>query len=161
MKKFAKIIASLLLFAMLITVIPSVSLPVFAKNAKNDYDFTGLYLTREQIRLKVGGSYTLIPREIGLSGETVTWSSADESVATVTSLGEMVGHKVGKTVITAKKDGYSAKCTVLVGEKDPAMPTHRLTIPPFPMILQLPPIPQLLLIPERAIPKRSAPFPGF
>ncbi|MGM9636603.1 MAG: alpha-L-fucosidase [Eubacteriales bacterium] len=128
MKKMTRILASFLLFAILMTCAPAISLPVSATNAKNDYDFTGLYLTREQITLKTGGSFTLVPREIGLSDGSITWSSLDESIATVTPSGEVFGLKVGKTTVIAEKDGYVASCAVLVGEKDPAIEEYEHTM---------------------------------
>jgi len=46
---------------------------------------------------------------------TVTWSSSDESVATVSQDGTVTGHKGGNAVITARSDtGYSSTCSVTV-----------------------------------------------
>ena len=46
---------------------------------------------------------------------TVTWSSSDESVATVSQDGTITGHKAGSAVITVKSDtGYSDTCAVTV-----------------------------------------------
>ena len=51
-------------------------------------------------------------------GVTVTWSSSDESVATVTSAGKVTGVAAGTAVITAKATNLagsaSAKCTVTI-----------------------------------------------
>ena len=45
---------------------------------------------------------------------TVTWSSSDETVATVDENGVVKGVKGGTAVITATADGVSSQCTVLV-----------------------------------------------
>jgi uncharacterized protein YjdB len=49
-----------------------------------------------------------------LSGRTVTWSSADESIAFVSSTGQVVGFKTGTVRITATSEGVSASTLVTV-----------------------------------------------
>jgi uncharacterized protein YjdB len=48
--------------------------------------------------------------------ETVEWSSSDESVATVDSLGNVTGLSTGRATITAKIGSLTKKCTVTVTE---------------------------------------------
>lgn len=45
---------------------------------------------------------------------TATWTSSDESVATVT-MGQVIGTGVGSVAITAKLEGHSGVMTVVVG----------------------------------------------
>ena len=53
------------------------------------------------------------------TGQTVTWSSADTSIATVSNGGTVTGVAVGSTTITAKQaDGSSASCLVYVTVAD-------------------------------------------
>jgi trimeric autotransporter adhesin len=49
-----------------------------------------------------------------LSGRTITWSSADESIAFVSSTGQVVGFKLGTVRITATSEGVSASISVTV-----------------------------------------------
>ncbi|MDR1563126.1 MAG: DUF5012 domain-containing protein [Dysgonamonadaceae bacterium] len=48
-----------------------------------------------------------------LEGETVTWTSSDETTATVVD-GKVIGLKVGKVTITAEAGGYSGTANVTV-----------------------------------------------
>ena len=51
----------------------------------------------------------------GLDNAHVTWTSSDESVATVNESGAVTAHKIGKAVITATTDnGKSASCAISV-----------------------------------------------
>jgi len=49
-----------------------------------------------------------------LTGRTITWSSADESTAFVSSSGQVVGFKLGTVRITATSEGVSASTLVTV-----------------------------------------------
>ena len=49
--------------------------------------------------------------------KTVTWSSSDETVATVDNTGKVTAVKAGEAVITAKAGTKSAECTVTVTAK--------------------------------------------
>lgn len=60
------------------------------------------------------------------SYKTVTWSSADESIATVDETGKVKGVGIGSTTITAKsKKGLTATCKVTVAVR---MPTEAETV---------------------------------
>lgn len=92
---------------------------VHAQNAKNDYAFDGVHITRESIRIKVGGSYRLSLRLINAGDAAETWESADEAIASVKD-GEVFAHKVGETTVTVKKGDFSDTVKVIVTENDPA-----------------------------------------
>jgi len=63
-----------------------------------------------------GKDFTLHATVVAEEGadKTVTWSSSDESVATVDSDGKVTAKAVGTTNITAKAGDKSAKCLVVV-----------------------------------------------
>lgn len=127
MKRYFRFLAILLTALLILPLIPA--LPTFAKNAKNAYDFTGLYITRKQIKVKQGGSYTLTTRQISLSKDgNVNWSSEDESVATVDASGEVRAVALGQTTIRAEKDGYTAECRVIVTDRDPVQEEYEHTM---------------------------------
>ncbi len=127
MKRFFRVLAAMLTAVLILPLLPA--LPSFAKNAKNSYDFTGLYITRKQIKIKLGGSYTLNTRQIKLSKDgALTWSSDDESIATVDASGEVTAKALGQTTIRAEKDGYKAECRVIVTNTDPVQAEYEHTM---------------------------------
>lgn len=81
---------------------------------------TGIVLSTNSTELVEGDAlkvtYTLFPDNASDFG--IQWRSADESVATVTTEGEILALKVGQTTITAStKDGIIATCSVNVKQK--------------------------------------------
>ena len=58
-------------------------------------------------------------QRIGLAGgdQAVTWSSKDESIATVSDKGVVTGVGKGTTTITAECGGVKADCTVYITAK--------------------------------------------
>ncbi len=121
-----RMILTAMLTAILITLL-SLSLTANAANAKTDYDFSGIYLTRDSVKLKIGGSILLATREIGqLEGKKV-FSSADEEVATVASDGTVIAKKLGETVVTVSKGSYHDTVKVIVTDDDPSHENYRHT----------------------------------
>jgi uncharacterized protein YjdB len=49
-----------------------------------------------------------------LTGRTVTWSSDDDSIATVSGTGLVTGEEVGSATITATSEGESGTASVMV-----------------------------------------------
>lgn len=81
---------------------------------------TGIVLSTNSTELVEGDAlkvtYTLFPDNASDFG--IQWRSADESVATVTTEGEILALKMGQTTITAStKDGIIATCSVNVKQK--------------------------------------------
>lgn len=78
---------------------------------------TGVKLNKTSLSLDVGGTSTLTAT-ISPTGanSSVTWSSSDPSVATVSSTGKVTAVKAGTTTIIVKtaSGGYTAACTVTV-----------------------------------------------
>ena len=110
-----------LLFAALTT-----TLSVSAKNAKNDYAFDGVHITRESITVKVSGSYDLSLRKLNAGEGSAVWTSADPSVATVEN-GTVTGVKVGETTVTVTYGNYTDTVAVKVTDKDPAAEEYEHT----------------------------------
>lgn len=81
---------------------------------------TGVKLNRTSLSLDVGSTSTLTAT-ISPSGanSSVTWSSSDPSVATVSSTGKVTAVKAGTATIMVKtaSGGYVAACTVTVTAK--------------------------------------------
>ncbi len=114
-----KLLVALLLAAMMIPMIGGL-IPVWSKNAKTDYDFSGIYLTRSSVDLKVGGSATVQVRRINVPRyDKLVWHSWDPSVATVSDTGEITAVGVGSTKITVLHEKYQSECIVTVTEEDP------------------------------------------
>ena len=78
---------------------------------------TGISLNKTTASVQVGKTTQLTAslQPYGATG-TVTWSSNNTSVATVSSTGLVTGKTVGEAVITATCGTYSASCTITVAE---------------------------------------------
>ena len=71
-------------------------------------------LNKTKLSLKVGSTYTLSVKNLG--GRSVTWSSSNTSIATVSG-GKVTARKAGKCTITARlSDGKTLTCKVTVTE---------------------------------------------
>jgi hypothetical protein len=83
---------------------------------------TGVSLHQSNIALKVGNTATLIATVLpaNANDKSVSWSSSNQSVATVNSSGVVTAVKPGTAVITVttKDGGFIAKCTVTVTTED-------------------------------------------
>lgn len=95
-------------------------------NAKNDYRFDGVHITRESLTVRVGGSFTLTLRKINAGSAEEVWESADPAIATVEG-GEVFGVKAGKTTVTVKKGEFSDTIPVTVTESDPVLDEYAHT----------------------------------
>ena len=75
---------------------------------------------RDTLTIELGKTYTLSPyfNPSNATNKIVTWSSSDESVATIDNAGRITPIKVGSTIITVtSEDGnHSDTCTVTVTE---------------------------------------------
>lgn len=77
---------------------------------------TSITLSETSLALTVGGTQTLVATTTP-SGATITWSSDDETIATVTSGGVVEAIAEGTCTITASITGASASCDVVVTEQ--------------------------------------------
>jgi len=78
---------------------------------------TGISLNKTTASVQVGKTTQLTAslQPYGATG-TITWSSNNTSIATVSSTGLVTGKAVGEAIITATCGTYSASCTVTVAE---------------------------------------------
>lgn len=78
---------------------------------------TGITLNMSSADLKVGDSVTLsatvIPEDA--TDKTITWSSSNETVATVDADGKVTALSLGESTITARCGNVTATCTIIVG----------------------------------------------
>ncbi len=73
---------------------------------------------RTEFAAKVGDEVPLSTTIYPTGGDqTVTWSSKDESIATVSDKGVVTGVGKGTTTITAECGGVKADCTVYITAK--------------------------------------------
>jgi transglutaminase/protease-like cytokinesis protein 3 len=76
-------------------------------------DTATLTLNKSTATIKVGETLKLKATKKGIN-QSVSWSSSDKSVATVSSSGKVTAKKAGKCTITAKAGSYKATCKVTV-----------------------------------------------
>lgn len=99
------------------------------KEATGGTEVTSVTLNKYTLNLEVGKtgklSATVLPTTA--THKSVTWSSNNEAVATVSANGTVTAHKAGTAVITARTaNGKSASCTVTVtgGSTEPTEPVE-------------------------------------
>ena len=121
MKKRVILISSIALAALLIG--GGVLTFVLINNAKQEknpskpQDFT-ISLNHTILQLKEGKTETLVATTS--EAATVTWSSLDEEIATVSQEGLVTALKEGNTTVTASAKGKSASCTIEVSKDEQA-----------------------------------------
>lgn len=101
------------IFAVLLAVVMCVmcmSLTTFAADKK------GISLNKTSISVAIGKTCTLKPTVTGYSKCTLSWSTSDKTVATVSSKGKVTAKGIGDATITVKIKGtdYKAQCAVKV-----------------------------------------------
>lgn len=99
-----------------ITLDPIIAAPILCDVNVKKVDATSMTLSPEQLSVVVGKTKSLSPvyKPAGASA-TLTWTTEDESVATVSSTGVVKGISPGSTVITARSEsGLVAKARVEV-----------------------------------------------
>lgn len=88
-------------------------------DSSTENEITAITLDKTSLTLKRGQksalAVTATPSDITVSADDITWTSSNESVATVSATGEVKGIKAGKATITATtENGVSATCEVTV-----------------------------------------------
>ncbi len=111
-------VAGTLLVAVAIIVSLAASFGSYSANAKTDYDFSGIYLNRESVSIKEGGSFSLSLRKINAPTQDAVWSSDNTAIATVED-GEIFAKACGKTTVHVKVGDFQDSVTVIVTEEDP------------------------------------------
>ena len=86
----------------------------------------GIVLRQSELYLNVGNTASLFAMAQPFNAElgTITWTSADERIATVNEHGMVVATGRGKTTVTATCDGFTAECTVNVSAVDGTLFGH-------------------------------------
>lgn len=74
-------------------------------------------LSDSEISLCVGDRYDLTVKDLE-EGQSVSWSTSDGDIASVTQLGCVTAKKAGTATITANAGGRKATCEVEVGERE-------------------------------------------
>lgn len=99
------------------------------KESTGSTEVTSVTLNKSALSLEVGKtgklSATVLPNSA--TNKSVTWSSNNEAVATVSTNGTVTARKAGTAVITARTaNGKSASCTVTVtgGSTEPTEPVE-------------------------------------
>ena len=79
---------------------------------------TSLALDKKVTSVSVGNTVSLTPtiKPDSQASKTITWTSSNNSVATVSTEGVISGISEGQAKITASVDGKTATCSVLVGD---------------------------------------------
>lgn len=87
--------------------------------SKKVIDVESIELNRTELTIVEGESETLVAtvKPENATDKTVSWSSADESIATVSESGVVTAIKDGETTITATSGTKSASCKVVVQKK--------------------------------------------
>lgn len=102
-----------LILVMVVSGVVLLPLPTFAA----DTSIGGFRLSDSSIGVRVG-DYTKLNAYFGSSVDSgATWSSANETIATVDSTGIVTGKKIGQTVVTATDGPYSSSCVINVAYK--------------------------------------------
>jgi uncharacterized protein YjdB len=90
---------------------------VTVESSTTTVSVTGVSLDNTAITLKVGGTKTLVATvsPSNATNKTITWTSSDQSVATISNTGVVTAMKEGTTTITAtSNNGKTATCKVTV-----------------------------------------------
>ncbi len=92
----------------------------------NPIPVEGVFLDKTSLEVEIDRYYSLIATIFpeNAAEKTVTWSSSNEAIATVSSDGVVTGVAVGSAVITvtANDGGKTASCNVTVKEIEPKVP---------------------------------------
>ena len=92
------------------------------KHFSIEQEITGVNIVAENENMIVGDSQTLVAKTLPNNTTTtnVTWTSSDESIATIDQNGKLEAKKTGKVVITVvtKEENKTDTCTINIGTID-------------------------------------------
>jgi hypothetical protein len=79
---------------------------------------TGIALDQSELNMTIGDAAVTLHASLTPADSTdkISWSSSDETVATISDSGIVRAYTLGTTVITALANGHTAQCTVQVKE---------------------------------------------
>ena len=107
MKKFVKILSVMAALAAAFTSCEKDSIVGTA-------DGSGLYLNKTELTLVKGTAETLVATVTPKGAASLTWASADETVATVDGEGVVTAVGAGETVVSAAAGEMKVECLVKV-----------------------------------------------
>ena len=89
---------------------------IYFVEADESVPVSEITLDKTELTLNEGQSDTLTATVLpdNATNKEITWNSSDESIATVDTNGTVIAVKAGETTITAKADGKTAECKVIV-----------------------------------------------
>ena len=112
-KVLTRIVIAVLSFVMAFGMLSLVACSDGNDGTQNAGGGVEITLSDASIDVQVGKSKRLTGT-VNVDGAKLTWSSADESIATVSATGQVKGVKVGKTTVTATYESHTATCEVNV-----------------------------------------------
>ena len=102
--------------ARLISWIIAIVVSLMACTKDDDTGVTGISMNKKDLSLIVGETQQLTATVTPENTVHVEWSSSDTKIVTVNEAGLVTAVAVGKAVITASVEGFSADCQVTVSD---------------------------------------------
>lgn len=100
----------------LISWIVAIAVSVMACSKDDDIGVTGISINKKDLSLMVGETQQLTATVTPENAVPAEWSSSDTTVVTVNEAGLVTAVAVGKAVVTASVEGFSADCQVTVSD---------------------------------------------
>lgn len=100
----------------LISWIVAIAVSVMSCSKDDDTGVTGISINKKDLSLMVGETQQLTATVTPENVVPAEWSSSDTTVVTVNEAGLVTAVAVGKAVVTASAEGFSADCQVTVSD---------------------------------------------
>ena len=100
----------------LISWIVAIAVSVMSCSKDDDTGVIGISINKKDLSLMVGETQQLTATVTPENVVPAEWSSSDTTVVTVNEAGLVTAVAVGKAVVTASAEGFSADCQVTVSD---------------------------------------------